>query len=204
MSEISCFGTGEDMKKTIIGFSLLLSSLILAWIIRDLMISTLIIPVILGLVQLGRIINTVPQIVWWIFLTLSAFSLLFINIKLPEIRILGRKKMDINRGRMDTLNSLINETLNSSTYSGRQLSLLLVNFYLKDQGSEEITIHKLEDSLSSEKIPDDIKDFIKTQYRMRGKQTDSTVIKLNLEKAVKYLSSTIIGDSQDDRSSKLR
>ena len=68
------------MKKNLIGFILLLSALLLAWFIRDLLISIFIVPLILGLVQLGRIINTVPQIVWWIFLTLSALSLPRANI----------------------------------------------------------------------------------------------------------------------------
>ena len=169
------------MKNTIIGFIILLFTLIIAWFTRDLMISTFVLPVILGLVQLGRLLNTIPQIVWWIFLTISAISLFFVNISLPEIKIRGRKKVEVNSGRIDSLNSLIKETINSSTYSGQQLSLLLVNMYLQDRGSDEISIHKLEEYVSREPIPDELKAFVESQFGDNSRQTNSAVIKMTLE-----------------------
>lgn len=177
------------MKRTIIGFSLLCAALILAWFLKDLFISVFIIPVILGIYQMARLINSVPQIVWWIVLSLSSLAVIITNLKLPPWGWKNRKKIFLDRGRLGILESLVNESLNSSTYSGQQLSLLIINMDLKNRGQKEINIHKLDNYITSDSVPEEIRNFVRTQTRT------------TLEIAISYLNRTITGETLNDRSS---
>lgn len=191
----------KNMIKTIIGFAIIFFILFLAWFIRDLVVSTFIFPIILGTVQLAKIINSFPQIVWWILLILISCSLFIVNIKLPSILIF-RKKEDISvKSRIDVLNNMINDSLNLSRYSGQQLSLLLMNLHLKNMGEKEINSHKLEDLVKMEKVPEELSPFIKVYYKNTIPHRNSAVQRLSLEKAVNFLDRTEKGDPGFERSS---
>ena len=169
---------------------------------RDVVITAFIIPVILGAVQLGRIINTIPQVFWWVVVILFSLSLFFINLSLPSINIISTKKQVIKAGRIDHLSGLIKETRHGSQYSGQSLSLILVNLYLKDCGEPEINIHKLEDVIHRDDFPREISDFVKIQFDSSRRRKNSPAIGIALERAVDFLSNNITGERRDDRSTK--
>ncbi|NPE31514.1 hypothetical protein HNV12_26865 [Methanococcoides sp. SA1] len=183
------------MKKTVFGFALLISILLLSWLLKDLMISTVLLPMLLGAVQFGRLMNSIPQFVWWIFLCVFSLSLFFVNLKFPDIPHLNKKTIEIGRGRLSRLESLINETMKSSSYSGQQLSLTILNLYLKNKGREVTNIHGMDKYLKDESLPDEIKDFVLIQ---QSRKTNPQAVRLSLEKAVSYLNTIIIGDISHD------
>lgn len=187
------------MKKIIIGFVLLLTSLFLTWLLRDLLLAGFFIPIVLGAVRLGQLLDTVPQIVWWIVIILGSCSLFFTNVSLPEIQIIKRKRKKYLRGRLEVINGLIEETGKGSSWSGSQLALLIVNLYRKTEGLEDITIHGLPDELSKGKLPGEISSFVRLQYQPSKRRSDSAM-RLSMEKAVRFLKENNRGDRKYDRS----
>lgn len=186
------------MKKTAIGFILILVILLMAWLLRNLIISTIFLPLLLGAMQFARLINSIPQFVWWIFICIFSLSLFFVNMKFPEIDRGKKRSIKIDRSRLDILDSLINETVHSSTYSGQKLSLLLINLYLKSKSLEETNIHGMDKYLNDETFPDAIKNFVLCRHRGQGQQRSPQEIRQSLENAVNYLNRTIPGDQFND------
>lgn len=189
------------MKRIVIGFSIILFALILSWFVRDLIIGTFIIPVFMGILQLGRIINSAPQTVWWILLVLFCFSLFFTGVTLPYIGLSERDKKYSPGGRLDNLENLIKASAGQGSYSGRQLSLLLVNLHLKNQGKNAINAHNLENLLRKNKLPAEIEDFVRIHFEEKRKDSNKKTVRLSLEEAIIYLNRTIKGDPDYDRGS---
>lgn len=193
MPQVHRIRSGGPMKKVIIGFVLLLAALFLAWFTRDLLVAGLFIPVILGAVRLFQLIDTVPQVVWWIVLVIVSCTLFFTNASIPEIRLIKRKRKNYPSGRLEIISNLIDETAKGSTWSGQQLALLIVNLYRKNEGLDEITIHALPDHMDDEDLPREIRTFICMQYETGKKKTESA-IRLSMERAVRSMK----GEKKDD------
>ncbi|MBB6480127.1 hypothetical protein [Spirochaeta isovalerica] len=174
------------MKKTLIGFTLLTAALVLAWFSRDHLTAVIVIPFILGLYKLGLLIDTLPQLLWWIFTVIISFSLLFTTVRLPGLQLIRTKKRKYPGGKLDMLDGLIKETEKGSSWSGQQLALLLINIYRRSEGLPEINIHKLKQQYDGKEIPDELKPFLRSQFDGM-KVKSNTATRLSLEKAVKYL-----------------
>lgn len=175
------------MKRVVTGFVFLLLSLVLAWFLREPLMQGLLIPMLFGALKVGQLINTVPQLVWWILLIILSFTLFFTKINLPSVRFLKRKAVFSPRGRMDVIESLIKESDKGSTYSGQQLALLLINLYLKRNNREEISIHKIQSELDKGNLPPELAEYAASQFKTARRRKENMAGRLSLEKAVRYL-----------------
>jgi len=183
----------NNRYRTIAGFSIILILITSAWFSKDLFISTFIVPLILGAIQFVNIINSVPRIIWWIFVIIISFSLVLIKPAMPTLNFMRRKEREGDI-RLFELDNLIRGSLGSSKYTGQELSFLLINLHLHNTGEEEVNIREVESLIKKNILPEELQNFARTFYYEGRSIKNRNMQRSTLEEAVQYLNNTIKGD----------
>jgi len=183
----------KNRYRTIAGFSIILIMITSAWFGKNIFLSTFIAPLILGAFQFINLINSVPQIIWWIFVIIVSCSLIIIKTAMPTLDFKGRKEKE-DEVRLFELDKLIKDSLGSSKYTGQQLSFLLINLHLRNIGEEEIPIGEVENLIKKKTLPEELQNFAGSFYYEGRNRRKLKVQRSALERAVHYLNNTIKGD----------
>lgn len=180
------------MKNRIAPVIFLSAIIILLLIFRNFLIAGFVIPVLLGAVKLVQILDGLPRLFWWTLVIILSLSLFMVKMP-PRQRTERFGKKIGSRGRLDYMENLIRESDRGSSYSGRQLALVLINIHRRNRGIPPIAFREVEDELSKGALPESIESFVRLQFAGQKKNKKDGVSRKALERAVEYLKDTAGG-----------
>ncbi len=184
--------TRGEWRFKLAGFVILIATIIFALINAGEILGRVILPLALGVIQLLRILNSVPQTFWWTSGGLVAVGFLAASLRISNLRSGRRSYSEGRRARTAALEELMGDS--QSEFSRKKIAHILINLYLANRGEDEINIHQCDAWIAGPSAPRELQHFYGEFVGNTTAGRDEAGIRYALEEPLAFIRSCIEGE----------